>query len=190
MISREKTTQLLARLSQGDRNPVDELMPHVYDEMRAIASRHLASERAGHTLQPTALVHEAFLKMVNQDAVDWKGKAHFLAVAAKQMRRILVDHAKTKGRQKRGGGRQRISLQEELTISPRDDADVLAVEEALHKLAELNPLQANIVEKRFYGGMTVEEVAEVLGVSKRAVERQWTAIRAWLRRELAAEDEA
>jgi RNA polymerase sigma factor (TIGR02999 family) len=153
-----------------------------------IALRHLASESPGHLLQPTALVHEVFLRLINQDHVDWRGKSHFLAISARMMRRVLVDEARAKHRVKRGGGKTCISLSEDLTLSPRDNVDVLAVDEALATLEELDPQQAKIVELRFFGGMSVEEVAEVLGQSKRTVERQWTAIRAWLRRELAEED--
>jgi RNA polymerase sigma factor (TIGR02999 family) len=150
--------------------------------------RQLASESPGHLLQPTALVHEAFLRMINQDGVDWRGRSHFLAISAQMMRRILVDDARGRLRVKRGGDRTRILLTDETTISPREDADVLAVDEALTNLAELDPEQARIVELRFFAGMTVDEVAAVLGQSKRTVERKWTAIRAWLRRELSGGD--
>jgi RNA polymerase sigma factor (TIGR02999 family) len=182
------TTQLLAQVARGNQQSLTELTTVVYDELRAIATKYLAHEKPGHTLQPTALVHEAFLRLVNQREVVWKGRSHFYGIAAQMMRRILVDHARAKLREKRGGARQRITLREELTVSNQRDADVLAVEEALEKLAELDPVQAKIVELRFFGGMTVEEVAEVLGMSKRSVERHWTAIRAWLRRELSEEE--
>jgi RNA polymerase sigma factor (TIGR02999 family) len=181
------TTQLLAQVAQGDRQSLERLTTVVYDELRAIATRYLAHEKPGHTLQPTALVHEAFLRLVNQREVDWKGRSHFYGIAAQMMRRILVDHARARMREKRGGDRQRISLRDDLTVSSRRDADVLAVEEALGRLAELDAIQAKIVELRFFGGMTVEEVAEVLDMSKRTVERHWTMIRAWLRRELSDE---
>jgi RNA polymerase sigma factor (TIGR02999 family) len=130
------------------------------------------------------LVHEAFLRVLDQSRVEWRGRTHFLAIGAQAMRRILVDHARRRGRAKRGGGWARIALEDAATISSRRDEDVLAVDEALHKLARLDPRQANIVEMRFFSGMTVAEVAEVLGVSKRTVENEWSVARAWLRREL------
>lgn len=188
MSSVSETTEILTEITQGDQRNVDRLMTKVYTELLRIASYYLAPEDPGNTLQPTALVHEAFVRMVDQRNVEWQGRAHFLAIAAQMMRRVLVDHARSKKRLKRGGGRQRLSLREDATISRERDADVLAVEEALTKLAELDPLQARIVEMRFFGGMTVDEVAEVLGLSKRSVERHWTVIRAWLRRELAEEN--
>ncbi len=183
-------TQWLDEISQGDRRHADRLITCVYDELKIIAARQLAHETPGNILQPTALVHEAFLRLVDQERVSWRGKTHFLAISAQMMRRVLVDHARAKLRQKRGGGCQRIALRDDLTVSNRKDEDVVAVDDALIKLAELDADQAQIVELRFFGGMTVDEVAEVLNKSKRSVERQWTAIRAWLRRELAGEDRA
>jgi RNA polymerase sigma-70 factor (ECF subfamily) len=165
--------------------PVDELVPLVYDELRRVAARYLRREAQGNTLQPTALVHEAFLKLAGQRRVDWQGRTHVLAIGAKAMRRILVDHAKRKRRVKRGGGMKRIELDEAAALSPQRDEDLLAIDEALDKLAHIDERQATIVELRFFGGMTVEEVAQVLGVSKRTVESEWTMVRAWLRRELA-----
>ena len=147
----------------------------------------LRQEVPGHTLQPTALVNEAYLKLVDQTRVDWQGRTHFFAVGAKMMRRILVDHARKKKRLKRGGGIHRVSLGEEVQVSKSNDEDVLAIEEALEKLAKQDPRQAQIVELRFYGGLTVEEVAQVLHVSKRTVESEWTILKAWLRRELSGE---
>lgn len=168
--------------------PVDELVPLVYDELRKVAARYLRREAPGNTLQPTALVHEAFLKLAEQHRVDWQGRTHVLAIGAKAMRRILVDHAKRKRRIKRGGGLKRIALDEAAALSPQRDEDLLAVDEALEKLAEIDERQAAIVELRFFGGMTVEEVAETLGLSKRTVESEWTMVRAWLRRELAKDE--
>ena len=155
---------MLAELSQGNQRNADQLMNLVYTELLRIASHYLAPEDPGITLEPTALVHEAFMRMVDQTRVDWQGRAHFLAIAAKMMRRVLVDHARSKKRLKRGGNRQRFTLREDMTISRKREADVLAVEEALDKLAELDPLQAQIVEMRFFGGMTVAEVAEALSM--------------------------
>ncbi|HQU41409.1 MAG: hypothetical protein B7Z73_09235 [Planctomycetia bacterium 21-64-5] len=168
--------------------PVDELVPLVYDELRRLAASYLRHESPGNTLQPTALVHEAFLKLAEQRRVDWQGRTHVLAIGAKAMRRILVDHAKRKRRVKHGGGLKRILLEETAALSPQRDEDLLAVDEALEKLAGIDERQATIVELRFFGGMTVEEVAEALGVSKRTVESEWTMVRAWLRRELAKDD--
>jgi RNA polymerase sigma-70 factor (ECF subfamily) len=168
--------------------PVDELVPLVYEELRRVAARYLRREAPGNTLQPTALVHEAFVKLAGQNRVDWQGRTHVLAIGAKAMRRILVDHAKRKRRVKHGGGLNRIQLDETAALSPERDEDLLAVDEALEKLAGIDERQATIVELRFFGGMTVDEVAEVLGVSKRTVESEWTMVRAWLRRELAKDD--
>ena len=170
--------------------PVDELVPLVYDELRRLAARYLRRESPGNSLQPTALVHEAFLKLAEQQRVDWQGRTHVLAIGAKAMRRILVDHAKRKRRLKHGGGFRRIVLDETAALSPQRDEDLLAIDEALEKLAGIDERQATIVELRFFGGMTVEEVAETLGVSKRTVESEWTMVRAWLRRELAKDDRA
>jgi RNA polymerase sigma factor (TIGR02999 family) len=185
--SQTNVTQVLSAIDQGDAAAVERLMPMVYDDMRALAADFLRRERPGHTLQPTALVNEAFLKLVDQNRVEWKGRSHFFAVGAEIMRRILVDHARTKKRAKRGGGRERIQLNEDCFVSPHPEIDLLEINEALDKLAELDARQARIVELRFFGGLTVQEVAEVLGVSKRTVEAEWTMVRAWLRRELADE---
>jgi RNA polymerase sigma factor (TIGR02999 family) len=184
----QATTQLLARIEGGDRSAVDQLMPALYDEFRAMAARYLSREGPDHTLQPTALVNEAYLRLVDQTRVSWKGRSHFLAVGAQAMRRILVDHARARGRVKRGGDRQRMELNEGVALSPTREVDVLAVDEALQKLARLDERQASIVELRFFAGLDVAEVAEVLGVSKRTVEGDWTHVRAWLRRELTEEE--
>jgi RNA polymerase sigma factor (TIGR02999 family) len=180
-----ETTKVLGEIARGDASASERLMPLVYDELRALAGSYMQRENAGHILQPTALVHEAFLKLVDQSRVDWKGRTHFYAVGAQIMRRILVDHARSKSRQKRGGDRQQISLDEGLVLSISRGEDLLALDEALDKLSNLDERQAKIVELRFFGGLTVEEVAEVLGVSKRTIENEWTMVRAWLRRELS-----
>ena len=185
---RPDTTQLLADVVSGKKDAAERLMPLVFDELHSLAERLLRRESPGHTLQPTALVNEAYVRMVGHSKIDWKGKTHFFAIGARNMRRILVDHARGKKRQKRGGEMHRIPLTDDLCVSNRNDQDVLAIEEALQKLAKLDPRQAQIVELRFYGALTVEEVAEVLGVSKRTVESDWTMVRAWLRRELLAEN--
>lgn len=180
-----QVTQILEDLKGGDRSAWERLLPVIYDELRELASRYLRRERKGHTLQPTALVHETYLKLVGQSQVDWHGRAHFFAVAAQAMRRILVDYARQHLAAKRGGGRHRITLDEQLIAQSRDQEDVLALEDALVKLAELDSRQAKMVELRFFGGLNVAEVAEVLGTSKRTAEREWTMVRSWLRRELS-----
>ncbi len=180
-----EATQILEEVQRGDRSAADRLFAVVYAELRKLAAAHLVQERRGHTLQPTALVHEVYLKIVDQTRVDWRGRTHFFAVGAQIMRRILVDHARAHKAAKRGGGRQRITLDENLAAGPRRDEDILALEDALDKLARLDPQQARMVELRFFGGLTVADVAEVLQMPKRSVEREWTMIRSWLRRELS-----
>ena len=181
------TTQCLQALSQGDDAAAAQLMPLVYDELRQIAEKHLRHERPNHTLQPTALVHEAYLKLIDQTQVQWQGRNHFLAVCAQAMRRILVDHARGKARDKRSAGGQRIELNEELMISSERSEDLLALDAALEKLAVMDARHVAIVEMRFFGGMTEEQIAEHLQISDRTVRREWTMIRAWLRRELSEE---
>lgn len=183
-----QVTQVIGELVAGDRSAAERLFPLLYDAFHELAGRYLKSERSGHTFSPTALVHEAYLKLVDQTRVQWQGKTHFFAIGAQAMRRILVDHARHRQRQKRGGGRDRIELDESVAISPQRDEDLIAVDEALGKLAQVDARQAAIVELRFFGGMSVAEVAEVLGVSKRTVEAEWTMVRAWLRRELSHEE--
>jgi RNA polymerase sigma factor (TIGR02999 family) len=179
-----EATQILSALCAGDSSRVDRLMEIVYDELHAVADGFLKRENPNHTLQPTALVHEAYLKLLRQREVDWQSRSHFLAVGAQAMRRILVDHARAKKRDKRGGKWNRVELKDRLKISTKRSEDVLALDRALTKLAELHPQQAQIVEMRFFGGMTIAEIAAALGMSKRTAERHWTMVRAWLRREL------
>ncbi len=185
----DEVTQLLEQLSSGDQEAADTLMPLVYDEFRALAASFMAREGKDHTFQPTALVNEAYLKLIDQKRTTWKSKSHFFAIGAKAMRRILVDHARAGKREKRGGAAQRVELHDDIALSPGREEDTLAVNDALEKLAKLDPRQANIVELRFFAGLSVEEVAEVLNVSKRTVEGDWTMVRAWLRKELGADDE-
>lgn len=184
----EDVTRLLTAVSAGDRGAVEALLPIVYDELRHRAGFLMQREREGHTLQPTALVHEAFLRLVQQERVEWQGRAHFFAVASQVMRRILVDHARGRLADKRGGHATRIALDHGLGLgqglSASRDADVMAVDQALTKLASIDKRQAEIVSLRFFGGLSVEEVAAVLSMPKRSVEAEWTMIRAWLRREL------
>ncbi len=186
----EEVTEILRSVMDGQADKADDLMPIVYDQLRALAARMLEQERPGVTLQATALVNEAYLKLVDQTRVNWKGKSHFFAIGATIMRRILVDYARAKNRQKRGGGWKRVELEGAQELSTRRDEDVLAVDEALEKLTAIDPVQARIVEMRFFGGMTVAEVAEVLNMSKRKVEYEWQMVRAWLRRELDDEVDA
>lgn len=184
--SKAEITQALQRLNRGDSHAADDLFSLVYDQLRDMARRQFRNERRAHTLQPTALVHKAYLALVEHEKVNFEQRAHFFATAAKIMRQLLVDHARSKGRRKRGGDRKREPLHPDTLVISQDE-DVLQVEAALEKLAVVDPRQAKIVELRFFGGLTVEEVAAVLGVSKRTVEAEWTMIRAWLRKELAEE---
>ena len=183
-----RVTQLLEKFEPGDRHAGEQLFADVYTELRALAARYLHRERKSHTLQPTALVHEAYLKLVGQTRVDWQGRAHFLAIAAQAMRQILVDHARRHRAAKRGGNRHRIALDDNLVIESNRDVDLLALEDALTKLTKLDPRQAQMIELRFFGGLSIAEVAKVMGISKRSVEREWTMVRAWLRRELSRSD--
>jgi len=178
-------TGILKEVKQGDRSAWERLLPMVYGELRQLAANFLRRERNDHTLQPTALVHEAFLKLVDQTHVDWQSRAHFFAISAQAMRRILVDHARQHQAAKRGGGQKRIVLDENLIGETRQVDNLLSLEDALVKLALLDSRQAKIVELRFFGGLSVAEVAEVLQISKRSVEREWTMVRSWLRRELS-----
>jgi len=180
-------TQLLSQMADGDEQATNALLPLVYDELKRRAMSLMARESSGHTLQPTALVHDAFLVLTNQRAVDWKNRTHFFALASKQMRRILVDHARGRLRQKRGGGATKVQLDENLGLSISRDADVVALDDALKRLEELDERQAAIVTLRFFGGLTVDEVAMVMDLKKRTVEAEWTATKAWLRRELTRE---
>ena len=161
-------------------------MEMVYSDFRSLAGSYL-SGKTRNTVQATALVHEAFLRLVDQDDVDWRGRSHFLAVGATAMRQILVDHARKRFALKRGGGRPRVAFSEDLAVSPRRDADILALDEALEKLAAIDQRRAKIVEMRFFGGMTVEETAEAIEVSPATVKREWAMAKAWLYHELSDE---
>jgi RNA polymerase sigma factor (TIGR02999 family) len=178
-------TELLIDWGQGDQLALEKLMPLVYDELRRLANNYLRREPAGHTLQPTALVNEAYLKLVGQRKVNWQNRAHFFAISAKLMRRILVDHARQRQAAKRGGSdQQRLSITSAETIVKQPAIDLLALNEALDELAEMDPQQGRIVELRFFGGLSIEETAEVLSISHATVERDWKLARAWLRRQL------
>lgn len=185
MTSSTSVTQLLAEISQGDRTKVSRLMSVLYDDLRGLASRFLSRESSGHTFQPTDLVNESFLKLVDQTRISWQGKTHFMAVSAQAMRRILVDHARTKHRKKRGGkNRVRLELRDDHAVSVEGPEEILAVDEALEKLNRLDPVHAQILEMRYFGGMGIKEVSEILNVSSRTVERHWAMIRAWVLKEL------
>jgi RNA polymerase sigma factor (TIGR02999 family) len=177
---RSTETQLLLAWTAGDRQALDQMLPAVYDELHRLATRYLARERRDHTLQPTALVHEAFLRLINQREVDWRNRAQFLGVAAGLMRRILVNHARDRSAAKRGGSQERVSLSLVDIPSDAPDVDLIALEDALERLNTLDDRKAKVVELRFYGGLTNEEVAEVLGISRATVEREWSFARAWL----------
>jgi RNA polymerase sigma factor (TIGR02999 family) len=180
----EEVTVLLAQLVQGDQQAASRLAPAVYRELRQMAARYMRRERVDHTLQATALVHEAYLKLVDQTSANWQNRAHFFAVAAQVMRHILIDHARGNAREKRGGGQVVIQLDEALVFSPEQSSELLEVDAALHRLAELDPRQGKIVELRFFGGLTVEETAAVLGISPKTVKRDWSVAKAWLHGEL------
>jgi len=180
-------TSMLAAASGGDPQAAAQLVNLVYDELRRRAEALMKRESPGHTVQATMLVHDAYLKLIRQDRASWNDRNHFFAVAAQTMRRLLVDHARGRRRDKRGGDQVKVSLEDGLGLSASTDADVLAVDQALTRLEELDPQQARIVELRFFGGLTVDEVAQQLGMSKRTVEAEWTMVAAWLRRELHSE---
>lgn len=183
-------TLVLNAISHGDRLATDRLMPLVYDEMRDVATAYMRQQPAGHTLHSTALVNEAYIKLCKEDQPDWKSRTHFFSAGAQAMRRILVDHARGKNRDKRGGKWKRVEFDEDLLGEQQKQEDILAIDEALTKLAKIDARQAKIVELRFFGGLTVAEVAEALDISKRTVELEWKMIRAWLRRELSGDSQS
>jgi RNA polymerase sigma-70 factor (ECF subfamily) len=186
--SPQEVTRLLVAWSDGDEQALAALMPLVYDELRRLAHRHLGRERADHTLQTTALVHEAYLRLVDQKEPRWRNRAHFLAIASQMMRRILVDYARARGFAKRGGGAWRAPLDEAMVVSDERAADVVALDEALKALAQFDERKSRMVELRFFGGLSIEETAEVLGVSPGTVMRDWTLAKAWLQREINSGD--
>lgn len=178
-------TQLLVAWTNGDQAARDQLMSVVYEELHRLARRYMRRESPGHTLQTSALVNEAFLRLVDQRNVHWQGRAHFFGIAAQMMRRILVDYARNRGSYKRGGGERALSLDEGLIVPEQRSAEVVAVHEALEQLAKFDARKSQIVELRFFGGLTIEETAEVLGVSPGTVMSNWTVAKAWLRREIS-----
>jgi len=179
---RQQVTQILIDWSEGNDKAADLLMPLVYDELRQLARSYLQRERPDHTLQATGLVHEAYLRLVDQTSITWQNRAHFLGVAAQQMRRILVDHARRHRAEKRGGNWEKVEFDEAWAPSTARSVDLIALDDALQDLAKLNLKHSQIVELRFFGGLTFEEVAEVLDISPRTAQRQWRMARAWLRR--------
>ena len=177
-------TTLLARWGSGDRSALEQLTPLVYDELRRLAGRFLRRERPGHTLQSTALVHEAYMKLIDQSQMQFQNRSHFFAIAAQLVRRILVDHARTRDRQKRGGGAVKLSLDDVSGMADKREIELVALDDALNGLAGLDPQQSRIVELRFFAGLSIEETAEALGISPATVKRDWVAAKAWLFRQM------
>jgi len=185
MRSRSETVSgLLRAWAGGDADARDKLMPLVYEELRRRAAAYLRRERVDHTLQPTALVHETYLRLAGQDRVSWQNRAHFFGIAAQMMRRVLVDHARGHHRKKRGGAASKVTLDERLVAIASANVDVLALDDALTELAAIDPEQSRIVELRYFGGLTESETADVLGVSRSTVTREWQTARAWLHRRI------
>lgn len=183
MHERDEVTKLLAEISAGSETAPDELLPLVYDDLRRLARSYFANERKEHTLQATALVHEAYIRLVNWETASWQNRAHFIGVAAGVMRKVLIDHARNKNASKRDGG-DRVLIEEVLNLGTKKEIDLILLEEALETLEKLDPRQAKIVELRFFGGLSVEETAYVLDISERTVVREWTFAKTWFQREL------
>ena len=182
--SLQELSQLLLAWRQGDESAVDKLMPLVYDELHRLAHHYMARERAGHTLQTTALVHEAYMRLIESDRVEWQDRTHFFAIAARVMRRILVDFARRRGYRKRGGDIQKVSLDEALVVGFEPDEDLVRLDDALNALAAFDSRKARVVELRYFGGLSVEEAAQVLKVAPITIIRDWNVARLWLLREL------
>jgi len=180
--SPQQVTQLLIAWGGGDQTARDELMPLVYEELRRLAHKYISRERPGHTLQTSALLNEAYLRLVDQKTIQWQDRAHFFGIAARLMRQVLVDYARKRQYAKRGGNAHQVPLDEAMIVSEERAADVVALDDALKNLAESDPRQSQIVELRFFGGLSIEETAEVLAVSPGTVMRDWTLAKAWLRR--------
>jgi RNA polymerase sigma factor (TIGR02999 family) len=186
--SPQEVSRLLAAWGGGDRAALDELIPLVYDELRRLAHLYRGGESPGHSLQTSALVNEAYLRLADRANPRWQNRAHFLATCAQLMRQILVDHARRRRARKRGGGERQVPLDEGMIVSEERAADVVALDEALARLSELDPRQGRVVELRFFGGLSIEETADVLGVSPGTVMRDWTLAKAWLRREISGNE--
>lgn len=180
-----KITQMLREWGEGKSEALDELLPHIYNELHRQAAAYLRRERPNHTLQTTALVHEAYLKLIDQKQVEWKSRGHFFALAAQAMRRILVDHAKSRHREKRGGPNENVPLEDELlAVAEETNIDVIALDEALSRLAKFDPQQERIVEMRYFAGLSLDETAAAIGISRATAARDWAVAKAWLHREL------
>ena len=183
--SEGQVTQLLDRWRSGDDEALDRLIPLVHEELKRVARHHMRSERAGHTLQPTALINEAYLRLIGLTNVAWDGRSHFFAVSAGIMRRILIDHARKRQAAKRGGNQAQVPIDESLSLfAPERSEELLALDDALTRLAKLDPRQTQVVELRYFAGLTVDETAAVLGISPKTVKRDWAVARAWLRAEI------
>jgi RNA polymerase sigma factor (TIGR02999 family) len=180
MSESQEVTMLLSALTNGEEGAASKLIPVVYDELRRLAASYMRRERVDHTLQATALVNEAYLKLIEQRAVNWQSRAHFFGVAAQLMRRILIDYARGHTREKRGGEQKKVSLDEVILFSEQQADELLAVDDSLNLLAKMDPRQARVVELRFFAGLSVEEAAEALGVSPKTVKRDWSVAKAWL----------
>jgi RNA polymerase sigma factor (TIGR02999 family) len=185
MTSPQEVTQLLTDWGEGNQAALDRLMPLVYAELHRMASRYMGMQNPGHTLQPTALIHEAYVRLAGDDERQWKNRAHFFGVAAKSMRHILVDHARTHQATKRGGGRHAVALDEAVVVSDERMAEIVALDDVLADLAKLNPRQSEVVELKYFGGLSAEETTEVLKVSPETVMRDWRAAKAWLYAQLS-----
>jgi RNA polymerase sigma factor (TIGR02999 family) len=183
--SPDQLTQLLVRWRGGDREALDALMPLVYDELRRLAHYYLQRERSDHTLQSTALVHEAYMRMLGQNLPDWQNRAHFFGVAARLMRQILVEYARSHQAAKRGGDACKVTLDEGALVPQKTDVDVIQLDDALQDLAKLDEQQSRIVELRFFAGLSIDDTSEVLGISPATVAREWTTARIWLHREIS-----
>ena len=183
--SGNEVTRLLIDWGNGDKGALERLTPLVYDELRALARRYMRRERAGHTLQTTALVNEAYLRLVQQKDVHWQNRAHFFGIAAQLMRRILIDHARSHHRARRGGGAFKLPLDEAALVSGERAAELIALDDALRDLEAVDPRKGRIIELRFFGGLSLEETAQALGVSSMTVLRDWRMTKAWLRREIS-----
>jgi len=182
--STHDVTELLIEWSNGDKAALDKLIPLIHEELRRLAHHYMSHERPGHTLQTTALVNEAYLRLVSRKGVHWQNRAHFFAIAATLMRSILVDHARSHAYAKRGGDARKITIDEAMIVSQERAAEVVALDDVLKQLANFDPQQSRIVELRFFGGLTIDETAEVLGLSPATIKREWSTARAWLYREL------
>ena len=183
---RQEVTQVLLEWNQGAEDAAERLMPLVYDELRQVARRYLQRERSDHTLQATGLVHEAYLRLVDQSSMTWENRAHFFSVAAQVMRRLLVDHARSRQTAKRGGAREKLEFNDALAVAEEPAVDLLALDDALQELVTFDARKSRIVELRFFGGLTTEEIGSVLAISPSTIRREWRIAKAWLRRKIMA----